>query len=317
METFDLEVSVVIVCMNRLDHLYPCLKSIRKHTSVPHEVLVVAYRFTPDNLALLRADFPEVRVIESRELRGFSANNNLALREARGRYCFILNDDTFFQTPVIDALVADFKELPPSAAAVSPKICFPDGSVQTCGRGPWTAGRWMLHYLHAVDETKKTRWTMRDGLFRTWTLNGACFLIRTEVFREAGWFDEAYTFTPEDIALGQKLGGMGYRIYADARVAITHLAGGTVSPLEPAIKPTRVRGAILYYGDNFAKRFILSSFVWLVEAFRGLKYRFSDRRDPQGRNAIMFATARNVRRTAFDRRSTFAVFKDYYKQCIR
>jgi hypothetical protein len=44
--------------MNRLDLLYPCLKSIRKQTSVSHEVLVVAYRFTPDNLALLRADFP-------------------------------------------------------------------------------------------------------------------------------------------------------------------------------------------------------------------------------------------------------------------
>ena len=313
----DLQVSVVIVCMNRLDLLYPCLKSIRKQTSVSHEVLVVAYRFTPDNLALLRADFPEVQVIESREFRGFAENNNLALRQARGRYCFIVNDDTFFQMPVIDALVADFERLPSSAAAVSPKICFPDGRVQTCGRGPWTAARWMLHYVHGVDETTKTRWTMRDGLFRTWTLNGACFLIRTDIFREAGWFDETYAFTPEDIALGHKLNDMGYRVYADAGVEITHLAGGSVSALEPAIKPTRVRGAILFYGNDAVKRFLLGCYVWLIEAFRCIRYQFSDRRDPTSRNAILHATAKNVMRTAFDRRMPKEIFAEYLETLQR
>ena len=312
-----MEVSVVIVCMNRPDYLYPCLQSIRDHTSVSHEIWVVAYRFSEENLASLRADWPEVHVVESEGLRGFSENNNLALRQVQGRYCFIVNDDTCFDAPVIDALVADFDRLPPSAAAVSPKICFPDGRVQTCGRGPWTAGRWMAHYLHLVDETEKTRWTMREGLFRTWTLNGACFLIRTDVFREAGWFDETFTFTPEDIALGQRLNDLGYGVYADAGAVITHKAGGTVSRLEPAIKPTRVRGAILYYGKTKAMRFLLGCYVWLIEALRSLKYLFSDRSDPSGRNAIMFATARNVRRIAFSGRTTQEIFTEYYNALNR
>ena len=312
-----MEVSIVIVCMNRPDYLYPCLESIRAHTSVSYEVWVVAYRFSPENLAALRADWPDVKVVESEGLRGFSENNNLALRQVRGRFCFVVNDDTRFDMPVIDRLVADFGRLPASAAAVSPKICFPDGRVQTCGRGPWTAGRWMAHYLHLVDETKKTRWTMREGLFRTWTLNGACFLARTDAFWSAGWFDETYTFTPEDIALGHRLNDLGYRVYTDADVAITHLAGGTVSPWEPAIKPTRVRGAILFYGKTKASRFLLGCYVWLIEALRSLKYRFSDRSDPKGRNAILYATARNVMRTAFSRRSTKEIFTEYYQALNR
>ena len=312
-----MEVSIVIVCMNRPDYLYPCLESIRAHTSVSYEVWVVAYRFSPENLAALRADWPDVKVVESEGLRGFSENNNLALRQVRGRFCFVVNDDTRFDMPVIDRLVADFGQLPASAAAVSPKICFPNGRVQTCGRGPWTAGRWMAHYLHLVDETKKTRWTMREGLFRTWTLNGACFLARTDAFRSAGWFDETYTFTPEDIALGHRLNDLGYRVYTDADVAITHLAGGTVSPWEPAIKPTRVRGAILFYGKTKVSRFLLGCYVWLVEALRSLKYRFSDRSDPKGRNAILYATARNVMRTAFSRRSTKEIFTEYYQALNR
>ena len=206
------KVSVVIVCMNRPDLLYPCLEGIRAHTSVPHEVWVVAYIFSEENLARLRADWPEVKIVESRELRGFSENNNLALRQIDSDFCFIVNDDTLMSMPVIDRLVDDFGRLPADAAVVSPKIVFPDGRVQTCGRAPWTAWRYVKHYLHRVDETVPTPWSMKDGLFRTWTVNGACFLIKTAVFRDAGWFDETYTFTPEDIALGHKVNDMDHTV---------------------------------------------------------------------------------------------------------
>jgi GT2 family glycosyltransferase len=258
-----------------------------------------------------------VQVVESRELRGFSENNNLALRQAAGKYCFIVNDDTLMTMPVIDALVADFGRLPADAAIVSPKIVFPDGRVQTCGRAPWTAWRYVKHYLHRVDETVPTPWSMQEGLFRTWTVNGACFLIRTDVFRAAGWFDETYTFTPEDIAIGHKINEMGYTVWADADVEITHLAGGTVSRMEAAIKPTRVRGALQFYsGGSKLKYAFLGSFVWCVEALRRLKYRFADRSDPSSHAAIMYATAGNVMRSIFTRRTSKEIFTELYQQVI-
>ena len=308
-------VSVVIVCMDRPDLLYPCLEGIRAHTSVSYEVWVVAYLFSPEHLAALKADWPEVKIVESRELRGFSENNNLALRQVTGEYCFIVNDDTLMSMPVIDSLVADFDRLPADAAIVSPKIVFPDGRVQTCGRAPWTAWRYVKHYLHLVDETVPSAWSMKEGLFRTWTVNGACFLIKTAVFRAAGWFDETYTFTPEDIAIGHKVNQMGYSVWADADVSITHLAGGTVSRLEAAIKPTRVRGALQFYsGGNPVKYALLGGFVWCTEALRRLKYLFADKSDPSSRAAIMDATARNVMRSVFTRRSSKEVFTRLYKE---
>ena len=121
------EVSVVIVCMNRPDILYPCLRSLREHNSASMEVLVVAYMFSSANIAGLREDFPWVKVVESGEIRGFSENNNLALRQARGKYCFVVNDDTLMSMPVIDLLLADMEKLGPRVAAVCPRIVFPDG----------------------------------------------------------------------------------------------------------------------------------------------------------------------------------------------
>lgn len=308
-------VSVVIVCMNRPDLLNPCLESLFAQSSVPLEVWVVAYLFSDENLARLKADWPEVRVVESRELRGFSENNNLALRQVTGEYCFLVNDDTLMSMPVIDRLVADFGRLPQDAAVVSPKILFPDGRVQTNGRAPWTAWRYVKHYLHRVDETVPTPWSMKDGLFRTWTVNGACFLIKTDVFREAGWFNETYTFTPEDIAIGHKINEMGYTVWSDSDVEITHLAGGTVSRLEAAIKPTRVRGALQFYsGGKPIRYFLLGSFVWCVEAFRRLKYLFVDKSDPASHAAIMDETARNVMHSIFTKRTSKEVFTQLYHE---
>ena len=312
------KVSVVIVCMDRPDLLYPCLEGIRTYTEATHEVWVVAYRFSADNLARLKNDWPDVSVLESRELRGFSENNNLALRQVTGEYCFIVNDDTCMRMPVIDRLLADFDRLPADAAIVSPKIVFPDGRVQTNGRAPWTAWRYVKHYLHQVDEAVTTPWSMQEGLFRTWTVNGACFLIKTDVFREAGWFDETYTFTPEDIAIGHKINEMGYTVWSDADVEITHLAGGTVSRLEAAIKPTRVRGALQFYsGGSALKYFLLGSFVWCAEALRRLKYRFADRSDPKSHASIMYATAGNVMRSIFTRRSSKEIFTELYQQIVQ
>ncbi len=306
-------VSVVIVCMDRPDLLNPCLEGLFARNCTELEVWVVAYLFSEENLARLRADWPSVKVVESRELRGFSENNNLALRQVTGEYCFIVNDDTLMRMPVVDALLADFGRLPADAAIVSPKIVFPDGRVQTSGRAPWTAWRYVKHYLHKVDETVPTPWSMQEGLFRTWTVNGACFLIKTAVFREAGWFDETYTFTPEDIAIGHKVNELGYTVWSDADVEITHLAGGTVSRLEAAIKPTRVRGALQFYsGGNPVKYFLLGSFVWCVEALRRLKYLFADRSDPGSHAAIMDATAKNVMRSVFTKRTSKEIFTQLY-----
>ena len=308
-------VSVVIVCMNRPDLLNPCLESLYAHTTAPLEVWVVAYMFSEENLARLKADWPSVKVVESRELRGFAENNNLALKQVTGEYCFIVNDDTLQSMPVIDRLLDDFSRLPADAAIVSPKIVFADGRVQTSGRAPWTAWRYVKHYLHLVDETVPTPWSMKDGLFRTWTVNGACFLIKTAVFREAGWFDETYTFTPEDIALGHKVNDLGYTVWADADVEITHLAGGTVSRLEAAIKPTRVRGALQFYsGGKPVKYFLLGCFVWCVEALRRLKYLFADRSDPASHAAIMYATSRNVMRSVFTKRTSKEIFTELYRE---
>ena len=302
------EVSVVIVCMNRPDILFPCLDSLHGgNEECLLETMVVAYQFTPENLALLAEKYPWVTIVPSDGIRGFAENNNLALRRVKGHYCFILNDDTIVPPHTIEHLVHDLRSLPEDAAAVSPAIRFPDGRLQTCGRGPWSPWRYALHYLHLVDESKPSKWNQLSGLFQTYTLNGACFLIRTEMFRQAGWFNPRYFFTPEDIALGHVLNGLGYTVWADSAVSITHIAGGSVSAMEQAIKPARVRGSLLFYGEPIW----LKLFIWCYEALRYLKHTVissGGRKAGVEKSLIMRQTALNVMRTVFSTLSPKEIF---------
>ena len=309
-------VSIVIVCMNRLDNLYPCLEGVRAHTSVPYETFVVAYRFSPENLAAAQADFPWVSWIISDEVRGFSENNNLALKQARGRFCFVLNDDTEIREDVIGALVADLERLPQDTAIVSPRLLNADGSLQLCGRPPYPARYYVLQQWHLhkepIDDTVR-KVPVFGEVFRTSNITGAAFLIKTEVFRELGWFDETYFFTPEDIALSTLARKCGYGVYVDRGVTIVHKWRTTSTRMSPAIRPAAVRGSLIFFsGGSRVKYFLLALPVWLAESSKRAKAALRLRREPTEANRIAWETFRNISRSIFTRLSPKQLFLKYY-----
>lgn len=243
----------MIVCMNNLKNLYPCLESIKKYSTVSYECFVVAYLFTKENLEKVRNDFPWVKIIESNEIRGFSENNNLALRQAKGKYCFVVNDDTEMKMPVIDKLVESFTKCPGNTAIISPVLLNANGHVAMCGRNPITwktsmISEWINSYPY-----KPSKYINQKGIFQTYNILGAAFLIKTELFRKIGWFDERYFFCPEDIAVSTTLNKMGYSCYVNADVAIYHYEGmssKSASKVITATRPASMLGSFIFFSDH-------------------------------------------------------------------
>ena len=245
------DVSIVIVCMNNLGNLYPCLTSINEQTEgVNYETLVVAYLFSKENLKKVQEDFPWVQFIESNEIRGFSENNNLALRQAKGKYCFILNDDTYFDENVVGTLVKSFK-FDDDVAILSPLTLNKDGSIQRCGKPKYNIGTYILGLLGLLKLYENhSVYTNKHSIFRTYNISGAAFLIRKDIFEKVGWFDERYFFCPEDIALSTILNKNGYKCYVNADTKLTHAVGGSWSKVIVATKPATVRGLVIFYRDE-------------------------------------------------------------------
>lgn len=311
-------VSIVIVCMNRMDNLRPCLESIRAQVSVSHEILVVAYRFSKENLEEAKRTFPEVVFIESNDIRGFSENNNLALRKAKGEFCFVLNDDTELHSDVIGSLVEDFSHLPKSAAILCPKLLNGDGSLQLCGRPPYPARNYALQQWHLWKEPKDDtvgKTPVFGEVFETSNISGAAFLIKTEVFKALGWFDEKYFFTPEDIALSTLARKKGYGVYVDRAVSVIHKWRTTASAMSVAIRPASVRGSLLFFGGGSVCRyFCLALPVFLAESAKFLKASVRCLFFPTRENKIKRDTFRSVCGAVWSRKTPKELFKTNYQK---
>ena len=307
-------VSIVIVCMNNLKNLYPCLESIKKYTTVSYETLVVAYLFSKENLEKVKKDFPWVTFIESNEIRGFSENNNLALRQAKGKYCFVLNDDTYMNMPVIDRLVTSIEKLPSDVAVISPKSYFPDGRLQSCGRPElnfWTIVAGMLRLYN--EQKSQSKYVNQEGIFETGTVVGAFFLIKTDIFKKIGFFNETYFFCPEDIEVGIKLRKMGNKCYVDSDIYIYHIEGGSykVSKTRIATMPSAAQGSLLLYGDNRIKRFILLSLMKMEHIMKYLYWKKKIEKD-WDKADIMSKAHWNTFVSIGSKLSTKEIFCKYY-----
>lgn len=273
-----IEVSIVIVCMNNLKNLYPCLNSIRKYTTVSYETLVVAYLFSSENLEKVQHDFPWVTFIDSKELRGFSENNNIALRLAKGKYCFVLNDDTMMEEDVIGKLVRSFETIEdPMAAIVSPTLLNSDHSIQTCGRPPFFAKEYVKSILHLWSEKENGgKYINQPGIFKTYNIIGAAFLVKTEIFRKYHFFDEYYYFCPEDIAFSTLLNKSGYHCYVNSNVKIIHYGGSNkkISKIKMATMPAGEKGSLHFFSNgNILKYFLLGIFIIIISFIKCIFYK--------------------------------------------
>jgi len=306
------DVSIVIVCMNNLEDLFPCLDSIQAQTrDVTYEIWVIAYLFSPENLNRLRSVYPTVKVIESNEIRGFSENNNLALRQVTGEFSFILNDDTVMKMPVIDRLIESFKT-EPRAAIFSPKILNPNGTVQVCGRVPYTLWSSLLNGFKIQNSSRvNSPYINQPGIFQTYNISGATFMVRSSVLKELGYFDEQYFFCPEDVALSTLANERGFSCFVNADIEIIHKAGGTLRRTAEATFPSLARGTVIFQGrDSRINALIYATGLYILALIKYLCATWK----PSAERAIWRKAWRNTMKAAFSKETPKELFIRYYQK---
>jgi GT2 family glycosyltransferase len=259
-------VSIVIVSMNRLANLDRCLPSIEKYTTTPHCIYVVAYLFSDENLEKLRLEYPYVHIIVSNEIRGFAENNNLALAKVTTPYTFVLNDDTEFTEPVLDNLLRSL-EITKDATVMSPVLYRGDGSVQFHGRRKYTFHSFLLHHM-GIRVPFPSKYENKNGIYKSYNISGAAFLIYTDIFKKVGFFDEKFFFCPEDIALSTLLNKNGLYCYVDSSVRVIHYEGisSHKTDLFYATTSAAYLGDSYYFGTTIIRRLIILM-LWIFKVY--------------------------------------------------
>jgi GT2 family glycosyltransferase len=156
----------------------------------------------------------------------FSAANNLAARRAPNDYYLLLNNDVFLARQAIREMV-DAIEEPPRAGICGARLVFPSGAIQHCGVAFGAGSTGPYHWKRGAPPEIVPRTT------REWqAVTGACMLIRSDVWNEAGGLDESYPFGLEDIDLCLRARQRGWR---------TVCANGTESLHFESQTPDRAR----------------------------------------------------------------------------
>jgi hypothetical protein len=224
------DVSVSIVNTANREALLACLDSLEaEHAgATSFEVVVLDNASDDGSVEAVRAAYPSVRVIAQRRRAGFGANHNTVIRATRGRYVYVLNDDTLVEPGSFDRMVA-YLDAHPRVAALGPHVVFPDGREQ--------ASAWRFPSPSTSIVTALT--LARGGATLSggqdirpvdWVF-GCAILLRRSALDAVGAFDEGFFIYSEETDLCRRLADAGFQTVYFPPVTLVHIGNATTNRL--------------------------------------------------------------------------------------
>lgn len=270
-----MELSIVLVNWNSVDYLRECLTSIYAQTrGIDFEVIVVDNASSDGQARSLKAEFPQVTLIESDHNLGFAGANNLGFKCSSGEHILFLNPDTKVVGPAITAMVDQLRLLP-DAGIVGCKLLNSDLSIQTtCIQRFPTISNQMLDIEALRLRLPHLRFWGIAPLFanperptEVEVVTGACLMIKRDVFEKVGGFNQEYFMYAEDVDLCYKVHQAGWKGYYIGDACIIHYGGGSSRQREQRHWATIMqRKAVLKFFQKTRGRV----YAWMFRAALGL-----------------------------------------------
>jgi GT2 family glycosyltransferase len=214
--------SYCVVNTNGREHLLACLDAIeRTHPAgLERETLVLDNASDDGSAEAVRERGGDVRLIALERRTGKAENDSTLLREARGEYCLLLNEDSELRSGATGALVAAL-EAEPSAGAAGAQLLDSAGEPVPCAwRFPGVAtalvGSVFLHRRLTVQssgrETREVDWAQSSAL-----------LVRREAAAAVGYLDPDFFVYYDECDFCKRLADAGWHtLFVPAAEAVHH-----------------------------------------------------------------------------------------------
>lgn len=268
-----LQLSVVIVNWNTRELLRACLESIRQHTSeITYEIIVVDNASHDGSSAMVRQQFPDVRLIENTENLGFAAANNQAIRMARGNAVILLNSDTELVENSL-RILHDFLFSRDSIGAVGGRLIYPGGAPQwSYGFAP-SLGRMLWITLSGILRIQRGRKPgavipqADEPAHPVEYIVGADLMIKRAVLDQVGLLDETFFAYFEETDLCTRIRQAGHQIWYTPATSIIHRIGSSFGPESAHRLRIYYTSLFLYlqkhHGTHRAAKLYLTAKFWL------------------------------------------------------
>ena len=159
---------------------------------------------------------------------GYGRGHNVAIRKIldSSEYHLVLNSDITFGSNVLGALVEYLKEYK-EVGLIMPKVLYPDGELQyVCKLIPTPIDLILRRFLpdrflQKRKEKFELTFTGYNQIMNVPYLSGCFMLLRIEVLKEIGLFDERFFLYPEDLDLTRRI-HQKYKTVFYPKVSIVH-----------------------------------------------------------------------------------------------
>lgn len=210
-------VYVIIVTYNGENFIRKCLSSLI-NSSAEVKIIVVDNNSTDSTLQIIRSEFPEISLIESKTNNGFAAANNIGIKLAlqnNPEYFFLLNQDAWVEKNTIQELIT-ISSNNSSYGIISPvhlNGSYTDLDIKFAN---YLAPQECAGFLSDLYLNK-----LKD-IYEAVFVNAAAWLITSDCIKRTGIFDPLFFFYGEDSNYLQRAKFHGLKIGITTRCTICH-----------------------------------------------------------------------------------------------
>ena len=103
-------ISILIVNYNGLNLLEECLDSLLAQSFSEFEIVLVDNGSKDGSAEFIEKQYPKVKLVRSRDNKGFAGGNNLGVPHCQGDFIYFLNNDTRCDPDALSALSEAIKK---------------------------------------------------------------------------------------------------------------------------------------------------------------------------------------------------------------
>lgn len=250
-----MKVAVVILNWNGKQLLEQFLPSVVAF-SQEATVYVADNASTDDSVAFVRANFPTVSIVVNPSNTGYAGGYNEALQHIDADIYALVNSDIEVTENWLQPIITTFlKE--PTTAIIQPKIL--DFKNKEYFEYAGAAGGYIDQYGYPfcrgrIFDTVEKDNGQYDSNSEIFWASGACFFIRSKIYKELGGFDTSFFAHQEEIDLCWRAINKGYTIKYVFESKVYHVGGATLQQGSPMKTELNFRNSLLMLTKNLPQK---------------------------------------------------------------
>lgn len=272
----DILLSIIVVSYNTADLTQQTIQSIfdslvdEQKWSNLLEVLVVDNNSTDSSvnkIKLLLQKYPVIKLIENQENLGFAKANNLAAKNAAGKYLLLLNSDTIVQKGALEKLISGAERN--NLAVAAPTLLNQDLTYQAQGGDLPNLFTLLNHYWLLDDlpligkylpSTQKTGLNFADlpensydqethtTIIPSGWVGGTAMLVEKEYWQKVNGLAEEIFMYGEDVEFCHRIFKLGGKIGQVMEAKIVHLGSASSSSANALIG--EIKGYLFFFAKH-------------------------------------------------------------------